>query len=426
MVLLWLLGSFACFLLVSVPIGVSIGLAIIVTIAATNVTVFGMLGQAMQTSLVQFPLLAVPFFMLCGSLMETGGLSKRLVNVGLAFVGHKRGGLATVAILTCLFFGAISGSAPATVAAIGTIMIPSMTKYNYDKEYATGLMAVSGGLGVIIPPSIPFVLYGVATSTSVGDLFIGGVFPGILLGIILIIISTYLCKKKGYEGTGEEFSWKKVGKAIWDAKWALLVPIIILGGIYGGIFTPTEAAIVACVYGLIIGLFVYKELKFEALYKMFVDNGILVGSVIITMATATALGTIFAMLQVPTHIAAAISTVSQNKYVILLLINLFLLVVGMLMDVAAAILILAPILVQVVRAFGIDPVHFGIIMTVNLAIGFVTPPVAVSMYVASGISGVPVMRVARQAVPFLFGFLIGLAIIVMIPQLVLFLPSLLR
>lgn len=426
MVVIWLMGLFVFFLALSVPIGVAIGLSIIITIAITDVTVYMMLGQAMQTSLANFPLLAVPFFMLCGSLMETGGLSRRLVNVGQAFVGHKRGGLATVAILTCLFFGAISGSAPATVAAIGTIMIPAMVKHKYDKEYATGLMAVAGGLGVIIPPSIPFVLYGVATDTSVGDLFIGGVIPGVLLGCILILFSYFICRRKGYEGNGIPFSWANVGKALWKAKEALLVPIIILGGIYGGIFTPTEASIVACVYGLFVGLFVYKELKWKDLPKLFIENGILVGSVIITMATATALGTIFAMLQVPSQIAAAIGAVSSNKYVILLLINLFLLVVGMCMDVAAAIIILAPILVKVVAPFGIDPIHFGIIMTVNLAIGFVTPPVAVSLYVASGISGVPVMRVARQAVPFLIAFLIGLFIIIIIPELTMWLPSLLH
>jgi C4-dicarboxylate transporter DctM subunit len=420
-----LMGLFAFFLLLSVPIGVAIGLAIIITIYFTNVTVYMMLGQAMQTSLATFPLLAVPFFMLCGSIMETGGLSKRLVGVAQALVGNKRGGLATVAILTCLFFGAISGSAPATVAAIGTIMIPAMVKYDYDKDYAAGLMAVSGGLGVIIPPSIPFVLYGVATNVSVGDLFIAGILPGVFIGGLLIAVSYAICCRRGFEGTGIPFSWGNVFKTAWDAKWALLVPVIILGGIYGSVFTPTEAAAVACVYGIIVGLFAYKELKWRDLPKLFIDNGILVGAVIITMATATALGNIFSMLQVPVKIAGAISAISTNKYVILLLVNLFLLVVGMCMDVAAAILILAPILVQVLAPLGVDPLHFGIIMTINLAIGFVTPPVAVSLFVASGISDVPVMNIAREAIPFIIAFLIGLAIIVLVPGLSLWLPSLL-
>lgn len=421
-----LMGCFILLLCLSVPIAISIGFAIIILLLIIPVTNFAMLGQAMITSLINFPLMAVPFFMLTGSVMEVGGLSKRLVAVGEAFVGSKTGGFGIVTIVTCLFFGAISGSAPATVAAIGTIMIPAMVKNHYAKEYATGLTATAGGLGVIIPPSIPFVLYGLSTNTSIGALFVAGVVPGMIIGVLLIVVNVIISKKRGYQGNGKKFSGKQLIKAIWDAKWALFVPVIILGGIYGGIFTPTEAAVAGVVYGIVVGVFGYRELKWRDLPRIFIDNGILVGSVVITIATATALGTIFSMLQVPAQIGAAISAFSTNKYVILLVINIFLLFVGMCMDTAAAILILAPILATVLVPFGIDPIHFGVIMVVNLAIGFVTPPVAINLFVASGISGVPVNKIAKEAIPFIFAFLIGLTFIVLFPQISLFLPNLLK
>ncbi len=420
-----LMGSFVLLLCLSVPIAISIGFAIIILLLINPVTNFAMLGQSMITSLINFPLMAVPFFMLTGSVMEVGGLSKRLVAVGEALVGNLTGGFGIVTIITCLFFGAISGSAPATVAAIGTIMIPAMVHNNYSKEYATGLAATAGGLGVIIPPSIPFVLYGLSTNTSIGDLFIAGIIPGMIIGLLLIIVSVVISRRRGYQGNGRKFSAKRLGLAVWDAKWALLVPVIILGGIYGGIFTPTEAAVAGVVYGIIVGIFGYKELKWRDLPRIFIENGVLVGSVVITIATATALGTIFSMLQVPAQIGAAISAFSSNKYVILLVINVFLLFVGMCMDTAAAILILSPILAAVLAPLGIDPIHFGVIMVVNLAIGFVTPPVAINLFVASGISGVPVNRIAKEAIPFIVAFLIGLAFLVIFPQISLVLPQLL-
>ena len=420
-----LMGTFVLLMALSIPIGVSIGVAIIITIFVSPITSFAFVGQSMVTSLCSFPLLAVPFFMLTGSLMETGGLSKRLVAVGEALVGRFTGGLAIVTIICCLFFGAISGSAPATVAAIGGIMIPAMVQRNYSKEYATGLSAVAGGLGVIIPPSIPFVFYGLSTNLSIGTLFVAGVIPGCIVAACLIFVSNIICKKRDYKGNGEPFSFKKLLVAVWDAKWALLVPVIILGGIYGGVFTPTEAAVVSCVYGIIVGKFIYKELKWKDIPKIFVENGVLFGSVAITIATATALGTVFSMLQVPATLAKAIAAISTNKYVILLLINLFLLVVGMCMDTGAAILILAPVLYQVILPLGIDPIHFGVIMVINLAIGMVTPPVAINLFVASGMTGVPTMKIAKEALPFIFAFLFALVVIVLVPELSTWLPSLL-
>jgi C4-dicarboxylate transporter DctM subunit len=425
MVAVLLLIGFFVFLCIGVPIGISIGLSIIGVLLFNPFVPPSYLGQTMVTSLQSFPLLAVPFFMLAGSVMETGGLSRRLVAVANTIVGGGIGGLAKVTVITCLFFGAISGSAPATVAAIGGIMIPMMVNEKYSIEYAAGVSAVSGGLGVIIPPSIPFVLYGVSTGTSIGELFVGGIIPGCLIGFLLMMVSHFTSKRRGYIGTGEKFSFKKFFHAFWDAKWAMFVPVIILGGIYGGVFTPTEAAVVSVVYGIFVGIFIYKELSWRDLPRIFLDNGILTGAVIITAATATALGTAFSFLQVPTHIANAIALISTNKYIVMFIIAGFLLFVGMIMDVAAAILILAPILVQVLIPLGWDPVHFGIIMTIDLAIGFVTPPVAMNLFVASGISGVPVNKIAATAIPFIIAFLIGLIAIIMFPHLTLWLPTIL-
>jgi len=419
-----LLGGFFFFCLLGVPIGIAIGIAVLLFLLTSDITNVQYVAQGMFSNLQSFPLLAVPFFMLTGSIMEKGGLSQRLINVAKHLVGNIVGGLGAVTIVSCMFFGAISGSAAATVAAIGGIMIPSMVKNGYPKNYATGLTAVSGSLGVLIPPSIPLVLYGVATGTSIGTLFIAGIGPGILVTIFLIIISYLRGKQLNIKGMGKKFNLKIFSKDVWEAKWALYVPIIILGGIYSGIFTPTEAAIVAVVYGLIIGLFVYKELKIRDLYSLFVDNGVLVGAVVFTIATATTLGRLFSMLQVPTQITVFLSNISNSTIVIMILINIFLLFVGMVMDVAAAIIVLSPLLYAVLVPLGINPVHLGIIITANLCIGFVTPPVAINLFVASGVSGLGVMEISKSAIPFIIALFLALVLIIFIPEITLFLPTL--
>jgi len=398
-------------LVAGIPIGVAIGAGVVAWIAYSPITNLQFLAQTMYSSVNTVPLLAVPFFMLSGSMMEGGGLSKRLVAVGEELVGNTTGGLANVAIVACLFFGAVSGSAPATVAAIGTIMIPSMTRLNYDKAYATGLMAVAGSLGVIIPPSIPMVFYALATNASVPDMFTAGIGPGILVALFLIAANVIISKKRNYLGTGKAFSPVRFFKALWEAKWALLVPIIILGGIYGGIFTPTEASVASCVYALFAGTCLYKELKIKDLPRIFKDTGILFGSVVLTIATATALGGVFSYIGLPAMIGRMIGEASVNKYVILLIINVFLIFVGMIMDPMAAILILAPIFMSIVGPLGIDVVHMGIIMVVNLGIGFVTPPVAINLYVASSLSGLPITKVTKAAIPFLLAMFAALLLI---------------
>jgi C4-dicarboxylate transporter DctM subunit len=406
----------AVLLAIGVPVGISLGFGMIAVALGFGTTQISFLAQSMYSGFESLPLTAIPCFMLAGAVMETGGLSKRLVNVANKLVGFTTGGLGTVTVLACMFFGAISGSGPATVAAIGGIMIPHMVKAKYDRTYATGLSAVAGGLGVIVPPSIPLVIYGVATNTSIGDLFLAGIGPALVVGPLLIIANVIMSKKYGYLGNGEGFHIREVAKAIWDAKWALLMPVIILGGIYGGIFTPTEAAVVSIFYGVIIGIFVYKEMTWKQLVKMLDFNNSFVGGIMLTFAPAAALGAVLSLLRVPLAITDFLFSVSDNKIVVLLIVNVFLVFVGMVMDTTSANIIFSPILLAALRPYGLDPIHFGLIMTINLAIGFVTPPVAANLFVAAGMTGIPMEKIAVKAMPFIIAMFIALLIVSYIPN----------
>lgn len=405
----------AVLLIIGVPVGISIGLGMMAVALGFGTTNLTFLAQSMYSGFESLPLVAIPCFMLAGSVMETGGLSKRLVNVADKLVGSQTGGLGTATVIACMFFGAISGSGPATVAAMGGIMIPYMVKAGYDRTYATGLSAVAGGLGIIVPPSIPLVIYGVSTNTSIGDLFIAGIGPAVIVGGFLIAVNIFLSKKSGYFGNGQKFSWKELLTAIWDAKWALLMPAIILGGIYGGMFTPTEAAVVAIVYGAVIGIFGYKELKPKDLWTMLEKNTSFVGGFMLTFAPAAALGSVLALLRVPGALINLLFAISSNKYVILLIVNIFLVFVGMVVDTTSANIIFSPILLTALRPYGVDPVHFGLMMTINLAIGFVTPPIAGNLFVASGMTGIPMEKITKKALPFIIAMFVALMIVTYFP-----------
>jgi C4-dicarboxylate transporter DctM subunit len=402
---------------IGVPVGISFCMGMITGALLLGVSNIQFVAQGMYNGFNNVPVIAIPCFILAGLVMETGGLSKRLVNIANHLVGNTTGGLGAVTIFACLFFGAVSGSAPATVAAIGGIMIPSMVKHHYQKDYSTGLVACAGGLGVVVPPSIPFVIYGFATDTSIGDLFIAGVVPALVIAACLLIVSYFMSKKAGYTGTGQPFNVKEFLKALWDGIWALFMPIIILGGIYGGVFTPTEAAVVAVMYGLFVSMVIYRELSFRKLFQL-VDNFVSFnGGIVLTFAPAIALGAIFALLGIPKAITSTLIAVSSSKIVALLLVNAFLLVVGMLLDSITSIILLAPMLLAALLPFGVNPVHFGIIMTLNLAIGFVTPPVAANLYVASGMTGIPIERLAKVAFPFIIALFVALILVTYIPKL---------
>lgn len=415
---------FFIFVFATVPIGISIGLAIILYAAVTGNINFNYIATGMFTSCDSFPLMAIPFFVLGGALMEGGGLSKRLVGFFDTIVGHLTGGLAIVTVVACMFFGAISGSAPATVAAIGTIMVPTMIEKGYDKKWSMALVAASGCLGTIIPPSIPMVMYGVATGASISTMFMGGFLPGIVCGLTLIVIAVIYCHKNGYHGNGLKFSFRRIWDSFKDAVWALLVPVIILGGIYGGFFTPTEAAVVSVVYGLLVGLFIYKELDFKKICQKLADSANTSATILIIVGTGTVLGRVLTIEQVPQTVAAMMGGITESKIVILLIMNLLLIVVGCLMETTSAILILAPILYPVAAAFGVDIIHFGIMMVVNLSIGFITPPVGVNLFVASGIGGIPFVDLCKKIIPFLIALLVGLLLITYIQDIVLMIPKL--
>jgi C4-dicarboxylate transporter, DctM subunit len=412
-----LFGSFAVFLFFTVPIGIAIGLATLFTIIYTGGMPIEFLMKELTNSVDSFPLLAVPYFILAGEIMGKGGISRRLFNVADSMVGNKTGGIAMATIITCMFFAAISGSGPATVAAIGGIMIPAMVEKGYDKRFATAVVAAAGSIGVIIPPSIPMVIYGVSGSVSIGDMFIAGILPGILVGFGLMLYSYYHSKKMGYTGTDQVTTIKGILKAFWGAKWALLIPVVILGGIYGGIFTPTEAAVVAVVFGLLISVFVYKELNFKDLPKIFVDSALTTATVLVIVGAATAFGRLLTIEQIPNQIAQVMLSISSEPFIIMMLITLLLLIVGCFMDTIAAIIILTPILLPVALQIGYDPIHFGIIMIVNLAIGFITPPLGVNLFVGAGISGLSLEQLSKAIVPFFFAMVISLLLIIVLPQL---------
>ena len=370
--------------------------------------------------------MAVPFFVLAGELMATGGISRRLLNIADAFLGRKYGGLALVTVVACMFFAAISGSGPATVAAIGGLTIPSMLKQGYDRPFAGAISAAAGSIGVIIPPSIPMVMYCVATGVSVGAMFMGGVIPGILIGVSLCVYSSLYSKKHKYiNAEAAPFSWGNVGRSLVDGIWALLVPVIILGGIYGGIFTPTEAAAVAVAYGLIVGLFVYRDLKAKDLYRIFGSAALTTATIMVILGTATTFGRILTLERIPTMIADFFESVAKGPIMLMILINILLLIVGCFMETNAAIIILAPIFLPIVESMGINPVHFGIVMVVNLAIGFVTPPLGVNLFVACNVANAKLEEICKGILPILGVMIVDLLLITYIEPLSTFLPALL-
>lgn len=411
---------------IGVPIGISLGAATVVAMVLSSNIKLLTIAQSCFGGLDSFPLMAIPFFILAGNLMKYGGISRRLLNFADAAVGCLTGGIGMVTTLASMFFAAISGSAPATVTAIGSVTIPEMKAKGYDEAYAAALTAASGTIGVIIPPSVPFVIYGVVSGASIGGLFMAGVIPGIIIGIALMAINYYQSKKHAY-GTGfdKKFELSKVFASFIDAIWSLLAPIIILGGIYGGVFTPTEAAVVGCVYAILVGKFVYRELNFKDIYEAFKESAIANGATTFMIGLSLAFASYLTMAQVPATVAGWFLSVSNNPYVILILINLFLLFVGCFIDNISSCVILTPILLPIVVSLGMDPIHFGIVMTVNLAIGFITPPYGANLFFASAISNVTVTRIASKIAPFILVMIIILLLLTFVPALSMWLPNML-
>lgn len=405
-----LFGTFFLLLILTVPIGYAIGIATLVTILTTGDGTIPllMISQKSITGVDSFPLMAIPFFMLAGNLMSGGGIAKRMIDFFDSIIGFITGGLSMVTTIVCMFFAAISGSAIATTSAVGSFMIPAMRDKGYDEGYSASICAAAGTIGVIIPPSVPFVIYGVCTGTSITDLFKAGVIPGIGMGVALMIACYLLSKRHGFKGSNKKIALKTMGKSFLEAVLALLSPVIILGGIYSGVFTPTEAAVVSVVYSFVVGRFVYRELDNAAVYKALRDTIVVNGSTTFMVGLSTAFAAYLSLAGIPRRLAYSLLEITDNKYLLLLLINLFLLVVGCLIDNIPATIILAPILLPVVEAMGMSPVTFGIMLTMNLAIGFCTPPYGINLFVASSISGVSMGKMMKYMLWFLLALLVVL------------------
>ncbi|MCB2052686.1 MAG: TRAP transporter large permease [Geminicoccaceae bacterium] len=435
-----LFGAFLLLLAIGAPITVALGVS--------GLAAFMFLGdnpikivQIAFRSVGNFPLMALPAFILAGALMEAAGISRRLVTLAESLAGPFTGGLGVATVFACLFFGAISGSGPATTAAVGMLMIPAMTARGYDKGYAGSLTASSGSLGIIIPPSIPMVIFGIAglgmqpppaaiekfgtfASLSISKLFIAGFVPGMLISGALLIMNYYLSKKRGYTGSDESWSFRGVLCALYKGFWSVLAPLVILGGIYTGFFTPTEAAIVAIFYTLFVGFAIHRELSFSDIGRSLETTTWITGRVLLILFTATVFGRLLVENRIPAIIAEGLLSLTDSLYLIWALIIFFLLFVGMFMETLATILILTPVLLPVAYNLGIDPTHFGVVMVCCLAIGFQTPPLGENLFIASGISGSSIEELSLKALPFAAINIIAVFLIAYVPVLSLWLPQL--
>lgn len=411
-------------LVIAIPVSITLGItSVLPSVFDPSFTVGAKyLIRAMFGGLDSFPLLAVPMFVLSGIIMAKGGISRKLFDIFAYFLGNLTAGMPCAVIVTCLFYGAISGSAPATVAAVGSMTIPILTSLGYDLTFSTAIVAVAGGLGVIIPPSIPFIMYGMASGASVSDLFLAGIIPGLMIGGLLMFYAIFYCKRNGEDKAKIHAEVKRLHdkglfKVVKESFFAILSPVIILGCIYSGIASPTEAAVISVFYALFISLFVYKSICIKDIWSILQEAVKTFSPILFILAASTAFSRVLTLMQVPQTVSEFISSNFQSPVLILLVINLFLLIVGMVMDTTPAILILTPILLPVVTNLGMDPVQFGVIMVVNLAIGFVTPPIGVNLFVASSLTDVPVMTIAKKAMPMIVYFLAALLLITFIPAL---------
>lgn len=415
--LLAVFGTMFLALLLTIPIAAAIGLSCIAFtpwVPGGLAKVMFFVGQRMVVTADSFTLLALPFFILAGTLMSHGGIARQLTNLAEAISGDFPGGLGISAVVACTFFAAVSGSGPATVAAIGAIMLPTMLERGYDVGFSGGLIACAGGIGVLIPPSVPMIVYGVNCNVSITDLFVAGIVPGIIVAVFLIIPTIIIARKHHFVGKPRGGNWLWVLKKIWQAKTALLMPIIILGGIYCGIFTPTEAGIVAVVYAMVLG-FCTRQLSFQGLIKALVEAAVITGSCIFLMGAASAFAKLLHMRSVPTLISNLILGITNSKIIILLLLNVLFLLGGMFIDTLSNILIFCPIFLPLVTKLGVNPIHFGVLVISNLALGMATPPMGVDLFVAANIAHAPFERILKGAIPFMLWNLTGVLLITYVP-----------
>ena len=418
-------------LVIGVPVGFAIGGATMLSMLLCSDLNMVVNAQYCYSGIFSFTVMAIPFFMLAGTIMSTGGIAKRIVNFASALIDFVNGAIGCVSIIACCFFGALCGSGMATASAIGSMMIPEMKKKGYDPAYAATIVCFGGIVGPIIPPSLSFVLYGASTNTSIPKLFLAGVLPGILIGLVFVITNIIMCTMNGTDlrknsvtvvekvpmGVSMMNRLKNIVKATVDGFWALLAPVIILGGIYSGVFTPTEAACVSVIYSILISLFVYRDMDLKGLYNTFLDTSVLNGATSFLLGTSTVFSTFMTFEKVPQMITEFLTGVSDNPYVVLMFINIFLLIVGCFLDTVPAIIVMAPMLLPTIETMGVDPIHFGVIMAVNLALGLCSPPYGCNLFVGAAVAKIKMESMFKYIIPYFAVGVLALLIITYVPWL---------
>lgn len=410
-------------MLIGVPVAVSLGASTVLTMLLFTSLDVSEVPQRIFDGINKFPLMAIPMFILAGNLLSKGGSARRIIDFAKSMVGHLPGGLPMSAIFACVIFAAVSGSSPATVVAIGSIMFVAIKEAGYPKEYAVGGITTAGSLGILIPPSVVMIVYGVTSDTSIAKLFMAGVVPGLMLGGMMITQTYFGAKRLGFKATTPE-PWSERIKKFFRAFWALLIVVVVIGGIYGGIFTPTEAAAASAIYALIISLFVYKDIKFKDLWDICLESAITTAMIFFIIANAVVFAYLLTSENIPQTIADSILAANIGKIGFLIIVNVLLFIMGQFMEPSSVVMIMVPLLLPIATALGVDPVHFGILLIVNMEIGMITPPVGLNLFVASGLTGMNLKDVIVSCLPWTLTLFIGLILVTYIPEISLWLPNL--
>jgi tripartite ATP-independent transporter DctM subunit len=413
--------AFVVLTLIGIPLFVSVGLTTVLALFMIDIP-YTLMAQTGYSSLTPFPLLTIPLFVLAGRLMEVGGMATRMISIATNLVGAYRGSMGLVTVFACMLFAALSGSGPATTAAIGSVTVPAMRRDGYDVPFAASITASAGALGSLIPPSNLMIIYGLVSETSIPRLFLAGVIPGVLVTFLLMITTYIIARRRNYGGTGDPFSWGPFLRAAWDGKWSIGAPVLILGGIYGGVFTPTEAAGVAVFYSLFVGLFIYRELTVKKLIDALRFTSLLTG-ILILLTPTLAFGQLTAFYDVPTAVQQGITSITDNRILVLLMIGVFYIFIGTFMESLAQIVLFTAVFLPLVTSLGVDPVMFGILTVITCEIGFLTPPLGANLTVAARISGISIERISVAVLPFILAYIIGMVILILFPDLTLFLPN---
>lgn len=407
--------------IIGVPLFVSVGMTTLLALFMIDIP-FTLMAQTGYSSLTPFPLLTIPLFVLAGRLMEVGGMATRMISIATNLVGAYRGSMGLVTVFACMLFAALSGSGPATTAAIGSVTVPAMKRDGYDVPFAASITASAGALGSLIPPSNLMIIYGLVSETSIPRLFLAGLLPGLMITLFLMITTYIIARRRNYGGDGAPFSWGPFLKALWDGKWSIGAPVLILGGIYGGKFTPTEAAGVAVFYSLFVGLFIYRELTLKKLIDALRFTALLTG-ILILITPTLAFGQLTAFYDIPTAVQQSITSLTTNPFLVLLLIGVFYIFIGTFMESLAQIVLFTAVFLPLVTSLGVDPVLFGVFTVITCEIGFLTPPLGANLTVAARISGISIERISVAVLPFILAYILGMIVLILFPDLTLFLPN---